>query len=103
MSGRVRKKLKGWNANRKVEASAAKAVLLQQIKDLDEKADSRGLDDEEWAFRYHLEDQILAIFRDEEEYWRQRGKSDGYCRETPTRRTFMLLPMVGAGSAAFCV
>jgi hypothetical protein len=65
MSGGVRKKLKGWNANRKVEASAAKAVLLQQIKGLDEKADSLGLDDEEWAFRYHLEDQILAIFRDE--------------------------------------
>jgi hypothetical protein len=29
------------------------------------------------------------------------GESDGYCRETPTRRIFMLLPMEGAGSAAF--
>jgi exonuclease III len=74
MSGGVRKKLKGWNANRKVEANAVKAALLQQIKDLDQKADSLGLDGEEWAFRYHLEDQILAIFRDEEEYWRQRGR-----------------------------
>jgi exonuclease III len=74
MSGGVRRKLKGWNANRKVEANAAKLALLQQIKGLDEKADSVGLDGEEWAFRYHLEEQILAIFRDEEEYWRQRGR-----------------------------
>jgi hypothetical protein len=65
MSSGVRKKLKGWNANRKAEANAAKAALLQQIKGLDEKANSLGLDDEEWAFRYLLEDQILAIFRDE--------------------------------------
>ncbi|XP_071683742.1 uncharacterized protein [Lolium perenne] len=74
MSGGVRRKLKGWNANRKVEANVAKLALLQQIKGLDEKADSVGLDGEEWAFRYHLEEQILAIFRDEEEYWRQRGR-----------------------------
>jgi exonuclease III len=74
MSGGLRKKLKGWNANQKVEANAIKQALLDQIKGLDEKADSVGLAGEEWAFRYHLEDQILAIFRDEEEYWRQRGR-----------------------------
>jgi hypothetical protein len=70
----MRKKLKGWNANRKVEANAVKLALLQQIKGLDEKADSVELDGEEWAFWYHLEEQILAIFRDEGEYWRQRER-----------------------------
>jgi hypothetical protein len=33
-----------------------------------------GLNEEGWAQRYHLEDQILAINRMEEEYWRQRSR-----------------------------
>jgi hypothetical protein len=35
--------------------------------------DSKGLDSEEWVFRYHLEEQLLAVYRVEEKYWRQRG------------------------------
>jgi hypothetical protein len=35
--------------------------------------DSEGLDSEEWVFRYHLEEQLLAVYRVEEKYWRQRG------------------------------
>ena len=56
------------------EAKASKVSLLAQISDLDSKADSLGLDDDEWLFRYHLEDQLLQIFRMEEEFWRQRGR-----------------------------
>jgi hypothetical protein len=37
-------------------------------------ADTIGLDDDSWANRYHLEDQILAINRMEEEYWRQHNR-----------------------------
>ena len=56
------------------EAKASKVSLLAQISDLDSKADSLGLDDDEWLFRYHLEDQLLQIYRMEEEFWRQRGR-----------------------------
>jgi hypothetical protein len=42
---------------------------------LDKKADVVGIDEEEWALRYHLEDQLLEVFRAEEEYWIQRGRA----------------------------
>jgi hypothetical protein len=41
---------------------------LEQIKDLDDRADEAGIDAEEWALSYHLEDQIMAIYRQEDEY-----------------------------------
>jgi mannosylglycoprotein endo-beta-mannosidase len=33
-----------------------------------------GIGPEEWAFRYHLEGQMMSLFRQEEEYWRQKGR-----------------------------
>jgi hypothetical protein len=51
-----------------------KAKLLQRIQELDTIADNQGLDEDGWALRYHLEDQLTAILAAEEEYWRQRGR-----------------------------
>jgi hypothetical protein len=48
--------------------------MMLQIAQLDIHADSSGLDEEAWATRYHLEDQLLHIYQVEEEYWRQRGR-----------------------------
>jgi hypothetical protein len=53
------------------EQRQQKLHLLEQIKQLDEEADTSGLEDG-WVFRYYLEDQLLNIYRTEEEYWRQR-------------------------------
>jgi mannosylglycoprotein endo-beta-mannosidase len=33
-----------------------------------------GIDEEEWAYQYHLEEQLLEIYRVKEEDWRQRGR-----------------------------
>ncbi|KAK1666668.1 hypothetical protein QYE76_054827 [Lolium multiflorum] len=74
MSAELRQHLRGWNANKGKENRACKQGLLSQIKSLDDKADAVGIDEEEWALRYHLEDQLLELFRAEEEYWRQRGR-----------------------------
>jgi hypothetical protein len=74
MSAGLRQHLRGWNANKGRESRELKQGLLTQIKTLDEKADAVGIDEEEWAFRYHLEDQLLEVFRAEEEYWRRRGR-----------------------------
>jgi hypothetical protein len=41
---------------------------------LDERADSVGLADDDWALRYHLEECIVLMYQREEEYWRQRGR-----------------------------
>ncbi|KAK1650153.1 hypothetical protein QYE76_067958 [Lolium multiflorum] len=48
--------------------------LLTKIAHLDVLADSSGLDEDAWASRYHLEEQLLHIYRMEEEHWRQRGR-----------------------------
>ena len=42
-------------------------MLLTQIAELDNKADLDGLEEDEWVFRYHLEDQLLHLYRMEEE------------------------------------
>jgi mannosylglycoprotein endo-beta-mannosidase len=54
----------------------AKANLLAQIHELDRVDDSSGLDEEEWAFHYQLEDQLMQILSSEEEYWWQRGRQN---------------------------
>jgi mannosylglycoprotein endo-beta-mannosidase len=48
--------------------------LLSQVEELDRQADGAGLDEEGWALRYHLEDQLLLVDRMEEEYWKQRSR-----------------------------
>jgi hypothetical protein len=74
MSGGLRQFLRGWSKNIGKEQCLLKLQLLGQIKQLDEEADSTGLEEEGWAFRYHLEDQLVNIYKLEEEYWRQRGR-----------------------------
>jgi hypothetical protein len=64
----LRRFLRGWGANLGKQNKVAKANLLAQIQELDREADSAGLDEEEWAFHYHLEDQLMQILSSEEEY-----------------------------------
>jgi hypothetical protein len=66
--------LKGWGANLGKERREFKASLLAQVADLDKLADQSGLDEEGWALRYHLEDQLVWLDKVEEEYWRQRSR-----------------------------
>ncbi|KAK1660778.1 hypothetical protein QYE76_048937 [Lolium multiflorum] len=63
--------LKGWGANLGKEKRDFRAELLRRVGELDSIADSTGLDDEGWALRYHLEDQLVHMDEVEEEYWRQ--------------------------------
>jgi hypothetical protein len=70
----TRQFLKGWGTNLGKEKRDRKAGLLAQVAALDVVADSSGLDEEGWAFRYHLEDQVVLLDSLEEEYWRQRSR-----------------------------
>jgi hypothetical protein len=74
MSSGLRQYLRGWSRNIGKIQRDQKQVLLDQIKLLDERADEEGLQEDEWAFRFYLEEQLLNLFRVEEEYWRQRGR-----------------------------
>jgi hypothetical protein len=70
----LRQFLKGWGANLGKEKRLFKENLLTQVEELDRQADGTGLDEEGWALRYHLEDQLVMIDRMEEEYWKQRSR-----------------------------
>jgi exonuclease III len=70
----LRQFLKGWGANLGKEKRDFRADLLRQVAELDSMADSSGLDEEGWALRYHLEDQLVHLDEVEEEYWRQRNR-----------------------------
>jgi hypothetical protein len=74
LSYNTRQFLKGWGANLGKEKKTFRANIVSEIESLDEMADKVGLDEDGWARRYHLEDQILAIFKMEEEYWRQHSR-----------------------------
>jgi hypothetical protein len=75
MSTGLRQHLRGWSHNLGRDSKEAKATLLQQVSQLDLQADAAGLDEEGWAQRYHLEEQLLHLYRLEEEHWKQRGKT----------------------------
>jgi hypothetical protein len=49
--------------------------LLAQVIELDRVAESVGLDEEGWALRYHLEDQLILADRMDDEYWHQRSRT----------------------------
>nr|XP_051197209.1 uncharacterized protein LOC127310588 [Lolium perenne] len=66
--------LKGWGANLGKEKRLFKEGLLAQVADLDRRADSSGLAEDDWALRYFLEDQLISLDRLDEEYWRQRSR-----------------------------
>ena len=72
-AGALRGFLHGWGANHGSEAKRAREALIEEIKALDIQADSSSFSEAEWACRYALENQVLAILREEEEYWRRRG------------------------------
>jgi hypothetical protein len=63
--------LRGWSKDQGKKTRDQKVHLLNQIKCLHEHADSSRLDVEEWAL-LRPEDQLLNIYRVEEEYWHQR-------------------------------
>jgi hypothetical protein len=77
-----------------------KEGLLSQIKSLDEKADVVGIDEEEWALRYHLEDQLLEVLERKKNTGDKGAAPVGSYRETPTPSTSMLWRTGVVGSAA---
>lgn len=74
MAHNSRQFLKGWGANLGKEKRDFRENLLLQVSELDRVADTTGLDEDGWALRYHLEDQLSALDRADEEYWRQRSR-----------------------------
>lgn len=65
--------MRGWGANVGRDLKIRKGSLLADIQVLDLQANTAGLSPEEWALRYNLEDELLEIYRKEQEYWRRRG------------------------------
>ena len=70
LSAGLRQFLKGWGANLGKENIQVKQTLIANIQALGVTVDSSGLDDEGWMLRYHLEDRLVNIYAQEEEYWR---------------------------------
>jgi hypothetical protein len=67
---RLQQYLQGWNRNLGHDRKQEEAALLAQISSLDLQGDSAGLEEHSWALRYHLEDELMQLYRLEEEYWR---------------------------------
>jgi hypothetical protein len=74
VSASLRSFLKAWSANLGSDKKREKELIFSQIRVLDDRTDSVGLSDDDWALRYHLEELIVLFYQREEEYWRQRGR-----------------------------
>jgi hypothetical protein len=61
-SAGLRRFLKGWSANLGRDKRKEKEVILRQIQELDGRADSSGLSEEDWALRYHMEEVIIQFY-----------------------------------------
>jgi hypothetical protein len=72
---------------------------MLHIAQLDSSVDADELDEDGWALRYHLEDQIIQLDVLEEVYWRQRSKVQWTLKGMRARPSSMLLLMVVEGSA----
>ena len=55
------------------ESKRERARIVDEIASLDAQADAWPFLEGEWAHRYALENQVIAILRAEEEYWRRRS------------------------------
>jgi hypothetical protein len=69
-----RQYLRGWAANRGVEDKKTKVALQAELELLDAKGiDNFGIQQNEvWAERYKLEEQLEQIHLKEELHWQQR-------------------------------
>jgi hypothetical protein len=64
----LRQFLRGWGANLGKAKREFRGALMAQVVELDRLADSVGLDEDGWALRYHLEDQLILADKIDEEY-----------------------------------
>jgi hypothetical protein len=68
-----------------------KERLLEEIKDLDVRADSIGLSNDEWARRYAIEDEMIFVLACEEMYWQQRGQQRWVMKGDASTEFFSML------------
>jgi len=76
--------MKGLGVNIVRDIKVGKACLLAEIQSLDVRADGVGQSNVEWLQRYALEDKLIAIFYQNEIYWRQRAALTGFSLVMPT-------------------
>jgi hypothetical protein len=92
----LRQHLRGWGANLGKLRREARDILLSQVKELDELADSSGLDEEGWAISW----------RTRSSSWMVRKKitgdnaagCNGPLKGTPAPHSSMPSPMGGVGN-----
>lgn len=65
--------MKGWGSNIGRDLRERKKGLLISIQSMDLWADTSRLSPNEWMHCYVLEEELMAIYTNEECYWRQRG------------------------------
>jgi hypothetical protein len=60
--------LRGWNANKVMNAKKAKSDILKRLAEMDEMAEFQHVGEGFWSKRYQLEAQLEKIYHGEELY-----------------------------------
>ena len=98
ISGKLRRGMKGWDANFESDMWKHKQQLLMTLGNMDMEADLGGFSEQQWRIRYLLEKELLAIYAAAEIYWQKRGGSNGCWRETLIQPFFIKVLMAERGN-----
>ena len=72
---RLRQFLRGWAKNISGRNKKEKMELIRKTDDLDKKAESTFLSQQEIELKHKMKDRLVSLLREEEIYWYQRSKS----------------------------
>jgi hypothetical protein len=72
---RLRQLLRGWAKNMSGAYKKEKQELLRKAEELDKKAESQLLSQQEWDLKQSIGDRISQLLREEEIRWAQRAKT----------------------------
>jgi len=62
------------------EQAKEKEILYDQLRELDNLAESNSLSPSEWASRYEIEEKLELILQMEEQHWQQRSSENWVLR-----------------------
>lgn len=88
---RTRQIMRGWDLQRKGEQNRCKDELLEQLQCIDNMAEMRELNCDEWRNRYEVERKLEQIYIREEIFWRERGNNKWILKGDSNTKFFQLI------------
>jgi hypothetical protein len=88
---RLRQFLRGWAKNMMGAYKKEKQELLRRAEELDKKAETQLLSQQEWDLRQCVKDRLAQLLREEELRWFQRAKTNEILKGDNNTKYFQMI------------